>query len=398
MVASLEQTEWLLGSAGRRVLDRLPEGELPPQVVLRLGADLRRDHPPELVAAALALHDLRVRARAKFSRADEMVFTRSGLEQATSERLARHRAARFSGLGPVADLCSGIGGDLIALAGDAPTLAVDRDPLHLRMAMANAEVYRVDRWVRGIVSDVAEADLSGVAALFVDPARRSERGRSGPGRSDPSLDWCLGLADRIPSVAIKAAPGVDLARVPAGWEVEFVADGRDLKEGVLWSPALAATARRATVIGESIATLVPEPGERVPVAAPGAYLFDPNPAVTRAGLVEDLARRLGGWKIDERIAFLAGDRPLVSPFARTLRVVESLPWHQKRIAVRLRELGIGAVDIRRRGLAGDVEAIRRRFGLRGNGRATLVMTRVADRPWCLICAEVDDERGELQRK
>ncbi|MDP9363647.1 MAG: class I SAM-dependent methyltransferase, partial [Chloroflexota bacterium] len=122
MVASLDQLDWLLGPAGRAVLADLPPGELTPQQVLRLGGTLRRNHPPDRVAAAFALHDLRLRARAKFARADEMVFTRAGLEQASAEAVARHRAVRFRGVGRLADLCTGIGGDLIALAGVAPTL------------------------------------------------------------------------------------------------------------------------------------------------------------------------------------------------------------------------------------------------------------------------------------
>jgi hypothetical protein len=89
------------------------------------------------------------------------------------------------------------------------------------------------------------------------------------------------------------------------------------------------------------------------------------------------------------IAFLSADRPLRTPFGRALRVLESAPWHEKEFGRRLRALGIGAVDIRRRGLAGDVEQIRRRLGLRGAGSATIVITRMNGRPWGLICTEVD---------
>jgi hypothetical protein len=102
-------------------------------------------------------------------------------------------------------------------------------------------------------------------------------------------------------------------------------------------------------------------------------------------LVAELARLTGTWQIDPMIAFLSSDEPVRTPFARTLRVIESAPWHEKRFARRLRELGIGTADIRRRGLAGDVAQIHRRLGLRGPGSATLVLTRVANRPWGLIC-------------
>jgi len=97
----------------------LPEkwagAELPAGAELQLSAALRRDYPAELVIAALAQHELRLRARAKFTRAEQMWLTREGLEQASAEPIARHRATRYAGRARVADLCCGIGGDLIAL-------------------------------------------------------------------------------------------------------------------------------------------------------------------------------------------------------------------------------------------------------------------------------------------
>jgi hypothetical protein len=196
-------------------------------------------------------------------------------------------------------------------------------------------------------------------------------------------------------VGVKAAPGLPRELVPAGWEAEFVAVGRDLKEALLWSPALATARRRATFLAAGVTGDPPTeppraPGGGVPVAAPGAFLLDPSPAVTRAGLVEELARELGAWKIDPEIAFLSGDREHRTPFARTLRVQESAPWHERHFARRLADLGIGAADIRRRGLAGDVPQIHRRPGRRGPGRATVVLTRASGRPWGLICADLPE--------
>ena len=122
--------------------------------------------------------------------------------------------------------------------------------------------------------------------------------------------------------------------------------------------------------------------------APGRFLLDPSPAVTRAGVVEDLARLAGAWKIDEQIAFLSADTAVHTPFARTLQVIDSAPWHQRSLPARLRALDVGAVDIRRRGLAGDVAELHRRLRLSGSRRVTLVMTRVQDRPWGLVCVDV----------
>jgi hypothetical protein len=382
----------LLTPEGRELLDRLAGERVDPDRALELAQALRGRYPPDLIAAALTQQELRVAALAKFSRAQEMLFTRPGLEQASSETTSAHAAARYPADGPVADLCCGIGGNVITLSAGRPVLAADLDPVSLAFARHNAGVYGVADRLAVVRADVRDLPLPGVRAVFIDPARRSGGRRLAAGRSEPPLGWCLDLAGRVAAVGIKAAPGLPRELVPAGWEAEFVAVGRDLKEALLWSPALATAATRATVL-PSGATLAADPcanASEVPIAEPGAFLFDPSPAVTRAGLVEDLARQLGAWKIDPAIAFLSDDREHRSPFARTLRVLESAPWHERDFARRLRELGIGAADIRRRGLAGDVPQIHRRLGLRGPGRATLVLTRVSGRPWGLICADPED--------
>jgi SAM-dependent methyltransferase len=383
---SLERFEALLSPRGRELLERLDRQPVTPATALRAASALRARYPADLVADALAQHELRIQAHEKFGRAGQMFFTRSGLEQASSEVVARHRARRYARAGQVADLCCGIGGDLIALAGHGPVLAVDIDPLHLRMARANAGVYGVAGSVRAVRADVRDVGLSGVDAVFIDPARRSGGRRMRAGESEPPLPWCVALAGQVGAVGIKAAPGLSHDEVPAGWELEFIAVRRDLKEAVAWSPAMATSARRATILPGGH-TLAAAPGPPVPVRAPGEFLCDPNPAVTRAGLVEELARELGAWKIDDRIAFLSADAPLRTPFGRGLRVIDSSPWNQKQLPAKLRDLDIGAADIRRRGLAGDVDQLLRRLRLTGSRRATVIMTRAKDRPWGLICVD-----------
>ncbi|KPM51484.1 hypothetical protein ACG83_35910 [Frankia sp. R43] len=458
---------------------------------LAAGTRLRAaGHPPDLVAAAFSQAELRARARAKFSHPERMFFTRPGLEQASSERAAAHRAVRFAGLGRLADLCTGIGGDLLALAGEHPVLAVDRDPLHLRMAVHNAtagrephsgsheppevhespEVHEAHEAheVRPWEGDVRDADLSGIDGVFVDPARREGDQRRSAGAGEPPLSWCFGLVERVAAVAVKAAPGLPLEVVPPGWEVEFVADRRGLKEAVLFSPALASAPRRATVLlgpdnapgdnasgsGTSgsgtrgkntpgggipgsgtpgdradqglgsgrngdqprlrVATLTGEPdppggasdadagdgggATRLTLGRPEGFLFDPNPAVTRAGLVGTLARLVDGWQIDPMIAFLCAQNPVATPFARVLRVEAEMAFDVRRVAAAVRAAGIGALDVRRRGLAGDVESIRRRLLparrqlVPGGPTMTVIMTRVRDEPWAILCTEIPDRQ------
>jgi hypothetical protein len=386
----------LLSPAGQELLDRLRGEDVTPERALVLAGQLRGGYPPELTAAALTQQALRMSARDKFSHAQEMLFTRAGLEQASPQEAAAHSAGRLSWAGRVADLCCGVGGDLVALAAGRAVLAVDRDLTSLEFARHNAAVCGARGPVTAVCADVRQlvpgGGAAGVDAVFIDPARRAGERRLRAGVSEPPLGWCLRLPEWVPAVGIKAAPGLPLDLVPDGWEAEFVAVGRGLKEALLWSPALAGAARRATILPGGH-TLTARPGPPVPVGPPGEFLLDPNPSVTRAGLVEDLARGLDAWKIDPMIAFLTSDREVTTPFARTLRVLDSMPWHEKRAARRLRELGIGSADIRRRGLAGDVDLIRRRLDLQGDRAATIVLTRREDKPWGLICVPAGQEAG-----
>ena len=321
-----------------------------------------------------------------------MLFTRDGLEQATSEHVARHRARRIAadGVTTLLDLCCGVGGDLLAIGAGVPrVVGVDRDELHAVMARHNAAAYGVD--AHAVVADVTDVRVPGSSAVFVDPARRSTAGRGG---SSPPLEWCTSLP--VARVAVKAAPGIDLAAVPTGWEVEFVAVGRDLKEAVLWSPGWATAVRRATVLttdGGTAEELIADPSTAAAtVRPPGRYLLDPSPAVTRAGAVADLAAALEAWQIDPQIAFLSADVAVGTPFGRLLVIEASLPFGVKPLAAELRRLDVGSIDVRRRGLAGDVDELRRRLHPSGSRRATVVLTRVLDKPWAFVCTEPPDAR------
>lgn len=347
---------------------------------LRAGEQLRKSWPADLVAAATEQAALRRAAVAKTDAVDDLLLTRDGLEQASSQAVARHRASRFAAVrNLVVDMCCGIGFDLRALAEVTHPIGIDHEETHAICAAHNAAVPTA-------VADVRDLRLPSSAAVFIDPARRQDGRRGG---YEPPLQWCFDRS--VDRVAVKAAPGLDLAVAPAGWEVEFVAEGRALKESCLWSPPWATAKRRATVIhaGETVTMTQSAVAPDVAVSPPGSFLLDPSPAVTRAGLVAELAAGLNAWQIDPQIAFLSGDHPLRSPFGRALRVEASLPFSVKKLAATLRDLDVGPVDLRRRGLAGDVDDIRRRLRTTGSRRAVVMLTRVVNMPWTLVCFDLD---------
>ncbi|HYI25898.1 MAG TPA: hypothetical protein VD767_10855, partial [Thermomicrobiales bacterium] len=148
---------------------------------------------------------------------------------------------------------------------------------------------------------------------------------------------------------------------------------------------------------DSVAAMRETPGD-IPIPRtpePGDILLDPNPAVTRAGLVADFARWLDASMIDSRIAFLVTATPVDTPFARSWRIVASLPWHEREVKRVLRDLSAGPVDVRRRGLAGDVDAIAKRLRGPGDRPFMVAMTRVMDQPWAIVCEEPIDRSLRL---
>jgi SAM-dependent methyltransferase len=374
-LVELETFRWLLTDDGQALLAAATAAEGTPLQVQRA---LRARAEPERVAAALTQVELRARAVSKLGDdAPRMYFTRDGLEQATRSTVARHRASRVALAGPsVIDLTCGIGGDLVALARAGLTTAgVDLDPLRVEMARANLAALGLGGAVQ--VGDATTLDVAPFATAYADPARRSDRGRSF--RADdwmPSWAFVEGLlAGRA---CVKVAPGLPHSRIPDGVEAEWVSFAGDVKEAVMWSPQLGTTSRRATVVAaRGLATLTQEddPGPAGPRGL-GRYLFEPDGAVIRAGLVTAVADHVDGWLLDEHIAYLSADAPTATPYARCFEVLEELPFHEKQLKAALRARGVGRLTIKKRGVDVTPDRLRGRLGLQGDHEATLVMTRV----------------------
>ena len=392
----LEAFAWLLTPEGQSVLataDRLQaEGTDP----LQAGEQLRRTVAPARAAVATAQAALRAAAVRKLGDdARRMYFTPDGLEQCTRREVAAHRAARISFASPssVVDLGCGVGSDLVALARTGTTTAgVDLDPVRVAVARANLAALGLPGAVR--VADATGLDLSLFGVVFLDPARRGARGRvfDVDAYTPP---WSFVMSVLARPACVKVAPGVPHERVPPDVEAEWVSTGGEVKEAALWSPQLATTARRATVIGHGgLATLTSEddPGT-VGTGHVGRYVVEPDGAVIRAGLVTTVAAAVGGRLLDDHIAYVTCDDPPATPFARAFEVLEEVPFHEKKLRAALRARGIGRLTIKKRGVQVVPDALRKRLALRGDEEATLMLTRVAGRGTALLVRPLSGPSG-----
>ena len=365
-----------------------------------LNARLRKDgHSPALVAAVLTQSRLRTRAEAKFGEfARQMLFTQAGLEQATRLNVAARHAERFANAGSrhVADLGCGLGADSMAMASmDIKVTAVELDETTAACATINLIPFPHATVVH---SDATSVPLDGVDGVWLDPARRTTSSSGtkriwDPEAFSPPLSFVESLAATGKSVGVKMGPGMPHESVPAGCEAQWISVGGDVTEVTLWFNDVARPGirRAALVLGPRGAAEITSgeefDGGPVPDVGPvEGYLYEPDGAVIRAGLVADVALRLGGHLVDPHIAYICAPELVETPFARAYKVLEVMPLNVKALKAWVKANGVGVLDIKKRGTSVTPEELRKQLlpagknsaKSRGNKTATLVLTRIGE--------------------
>jgi len=378
----------ILSAEGLRLLDEVGPLDAMADVVRVVSTLRAAGHDGGLVAAVLEQARLRSRGKVKFGEfAARMLFTPAGLEQATRLRVAAQHAGRYAeaGVEVVADLGCGIGGDAMALAAlDLGVIAVERDELTAAVASFNLAPFPSARVELGSAED---ADLAGVGAVWIDPARRQDGARrdgatrlTDPADWSPSLDWAFDLARQLPT-GIKLGPGIDRDLIPDDVEAQWISVDRDVVELVLWSGNLArAGVRRAALVLGATGTSELTASADSADAEPGhlaEYLLEPDGAVIRARLIGDLARSVDGRMLDPTIAWITTHNPVATPFGQSFRVLERFPLDVKTLKRELKARDIGTLEIKKRGVDVDPAQFRTKLALSGTGSATLILTRVA---------------------
>lgn len=382
---------WLASETGGRWLRDAAQQS---KSQLALSNWLRQGLSASLARAVIEQIELRRRAVAKFDLAAEMLFERTALEQATDQHIAAYKAVRFAPEVPRADLCCGIGGDLLALAAGGPTIAVERSAARARLAQHNARIAGSRAQV--IVGAISRRWPISAPLVHIDPDRRIEGHRtSRPELSDPPIEEFGALVRRAEGAAVKLSPA---AAVPFDWqqeaELEWISRGGECRQLIAWFGALARAkgCRRATMLIASDvgSTQTADWGSPMSVTSIatlediGTFVFDPDPAFVAARMVDDLAAKWQLERIDSSAAYLTGNVALNEPALAPFRVCDVLPLDRKRLRGVLRQYSIGTLEIKQRGVSADLERLRRELKLSGDAKATLILTRCRARTIAIL--------------
>ncbi len=396
----LGATKFLLSAEGRKALDELTQTKITSSDELKVISKLRKTYDMGSASALIDCAMARQKAitQEKFSRAERMFFTRTALEQASGERIARYRAKRFLNLcntkQQIADLCCGIGGDTIALSQDFKVSGFDRDEARLLMAQANAAEYDNGERFRAEFMDVKDFAPAGFTAAFFDPARRDADGKRifHPERYGPPLSTIYPFLGDLKGIAVKVSPSIDydaLRESAPKFEVELISENGEVKEAVLWFGELRSLAtRRATMLlRDKVLNFDDSDGvPQLKLSPLKAFIHEPDGAIIRAGLVELLGEQLCAEKVDEQIAYLTGDEPSKTEAARSFEIIDHMPFSMKRLKKRLGELNCSRVTVKKRGSPLTPEEVQNALALRGDGiELTVILTRVAEEHTAIIC-------------
>jgi hypothetical protein len=348
---------------------------------LSAGTFLRKKYPdidPSMLASVIELAQTRVRGESKFPRAGELFFERAALEQSTGITVANHRAERFYGVNSACDGSAGIGGDSIALGKVVKKLTcVEIDPARSLFLRENLAIHGIDAdIVEGNILDMKDR-VREFDALYLDPARRcgSKRTRK-LFEMEPSIAEVEELVSQTKNACVKLPTGVSGDDISVPCELEWVSVDSGLKEAVMWTGDFMRCGTTVSLLHKNAVLTDSElPDVEPEIRRAGKYLYEPDPALIRSGLLGRKAASLGMSLISADIAYMSSDTPVPDPFFRAFRITGSMKFNLKKLNEALGEMDAGNVTVKKRGFPMLPEEVISKLRLKGSKHVTVVLTQ-----------------------
>ena len=384
--------KWITDSQTLRTINMIRERMVAGEDSNKIVGSLRRELASDRAMFILAQAGLQLRARKKFSRADSMLFTKLGLEQATSEPIAIFKRSCLPKTQSVLDICCGIGGDAIGFSDLSRLAVVDQDETTLAYAKHNLEVYGAgESGFTALAQSFSDTSIPSDAFVHIDPDRRTSGRTVRAENFSPDLDTILRRLNPEQAACIKLAPATRLeTHIARPHQRHWIGHQRECKQQLLWlSPEMESQAgNRITVIdreGAATNLEIAEVHERRIVSPIGQYLYEPHAAVLAADLVDSVAKRFQLGRLSVGSVYLTGEAIDPSPFLSGFRLIEQCSMKAKKIKVALQAHDVGVVEWKNRGVDADAVAKIKKIRTEGSKNATVILTRMGKQFVCLIC-------------
>lgn len=375
-----------------------------------------KKHPDIPIAMAAAQVQALQKARPKIPswyRAGMEFPLAISLEQASSERTAQYKASLFSGKKMV-DLTGGLGIDSFFFSQQFESLTyVEQNAELIAAAQHNFAQLGVNNvnFEEGFAEDFLERTNGVFDLIYLDPARRDERKGKVFQLADCSPD-VLKIKDlmlkKSPRVLIKTAPLLDLRLAANQLEqvskIWVVASEGDCRE-VLYllereAPPMAEISIQAVSLesrpssfdksyrspNESKVfafTWAEEQQAEAPFSTAQNFLYEPNPAILKAGAFRTFAQRFGLAKLHANTHLYTSKELQPDLPARCFQIEQVCKYDKKAV---LAAVPSGKANIACRNFPDNPEQVRRKLGLADGGEVYLfAATDAEQKKVVLVC-------------
>jgi 16S rRNA G966 N2-methylase RsmD len=282
------------------------------------------------------------------------------IEQCSSEAAARYKASLQQG-GSFADLTGGLGIDSYYLSQRFQQADyVERQAELCDLARHNFAVLNADIIVWNETAEAYLKHCEQKDCIFVDPARRDAQGRKTVSIADCTPDVAAMqevLLEKAATVMVKLSPMLDISRALEELqhvkEVHVVAVANECKEldfilerGYQGEPQMVCA---NLLTGQPVVRFTLEEERDCPCKmADGvsSYLYEPHPALMKAGCFKLLTKRYGVCKLHKNSNLYTSDR-LISDFPGRIFEVEGwAPYNKKLKQVLLADVDKASIAVR----------------------------------------------------
>lgn len=337
-------------------------------------------NPDKPIKEMLSQIKIQKRNLNKIPISNELLFTEQGVQQASSFKLAQYHTKKFEAFYKVADLSCGIGVDLMNIAKEKEQVyAIDLDADTLKLAEYNCESQNLNNIK--FISGKAEEFTQQVDAIFIDPDRRPDSNRRiVPEEYSPPFSKIMKLRNVCKNIAVKLSPAIDYKRLklPIDSTLEFVSENGTLKEILLCMGKLSTENCEQKAVLLSTNLTLQNSNAKTKITEIQKYLFEPDPAIIRAGLVQELGIKIGYNLIDSKLALLTGSYIVESDFGKIYKVEEIIKYDLKKVRKYVRQNEIGELIIKTRGFPESVEQFRKKIKLKGKNSVVMFILRRGD--------------------
>jgi hypothetical protein len=389
----MSQDSWMTSEKNFQQIDRVRNEIESGADQVRLAVSLRKQLSVEQGSFVLSQAVLQIRARKKFTNAEQMLFTKVGLEQATSETISRFKATLIPPNLERFDVCCGIGGDSMGIGLEEKVTSVDRDELTCKIASHNLSVNGLSEF-QVLQTGFDELQMPEGIFVHVDPDRRT-KGRTVRGEHfSPTLDEIIhklvSPATRN-TVCIKLAPATRFEH-----ELEFphhkqwIGHQRECKQQLLWmGQGCEENADSVTVIsncGNAVSFQAPQRKfQHVVAPRMGDFIHEPHSAVLGADLVDEFAEAHDLGRLSYGSVYLTGQALEATPLAASFRVLDTCAMKAKAIKQCLESHDIGNVVWKSRGLESKTVSRLSKVKTKGTQQGVVILTRLNDKYLCYVC-------------